>query len=111
MSTAGASYESPRRISGAEYAREPQLVSRFTPGQNLFEKPKSVSFTCPRWGWVFDDDDCFVAHGGGEVGVVVDEEEEVVEEVDDDADFEQVGGKKTTFSGFKSRWATCSLWQ
>ena len=36
---AGASYGSPRRISGAEYARDPQLVSSFFPGKNLFEKP------------------------------------------------------------------------
>ena len=31
---AGASYGSPSRISGAEYAREPQLVSNFFPGEN-----------------------------------------------------------------------------
>lgn len=45
--TAGASYESPNRISGAEYARLPQDVCSFWPGQNLLLKPKSVSFTTP----------------------------------------------------------------
>jgi len=29
-----ASYGSPSNISGAEYARDPQLVSNFLPGEN-----------------------------------------------------------------------------
>lgn len=45
--TAGASYESPNRISGAEYARLPQNVSSFWPGENLLLNPKSVSLTRP----------------------------------------------------------------
>jgi hypothetical protein len=36
---AGASYGSPSKISGAEYARDPQLVSNFVPGENRLEKP------------------------------------------------------------------------
>ena len=39
LPTAGASYGSPRRISGAEYAKDPQLVESFDPGVNLFENP------------------------------------------------------------------------
>ena len=39
LPTAGASYGSPSRISGAEYARDPQLVSNFVPGENRLEKP------------------------------------------------------------------------
>jgi len=34
LPTAGASYGSPSRISGAEYARDPQLVNNFFPGKN-----------------------------------------------------------------------------
>lgn len=47
--TAGASYESPRRISGAEYAKLPHDVSSFCPGQNLLLKPKSVNLTMPNF--------------------------------------------------------------
>lgn len=47
--TAGASYESPNRISGAEYAKLPQNVSNFWPGQNLLLKPKSVNLTTPNF--------------------------------------------------------------
>lgn len=71
-------------------------MSRFTPGQNLFEKPKSVSFTWPSF-------DSVVGMSG--VGRF---EVEVVDEVEVDGG---AGGKKTTFSGLRSRWATWSLWQ
>ena len=45
--TAGASYLSPSKISGAEYAKDPQDVSSFCPGQNRLLNPKSVSLTVP----------------------------------------------------------------
>lgn len=48
LPTAGASYESPNRISGAEYAKLPHDVCNFCPGQNLLLKPKSVNLTTPR---------------------------------------------------------------
>lgn len=60
-------------------------MSRLTPGQNLFEKPKSVSFTWPSLD---------TGVGGSGFG-----------------GFDGVGGKNTTFSGLRSRWATWSLWQ
>lgn len=49
LPTAGASYESPSKISGAEYAKLPQDVSSFCPGQNLLLNPKSVNLTTPNF--------------------------------------------------------------
>lgn len=49
LPTAGASYESPNRISGAEYAKLPHDVSNFWPGLNLLLKPKSVNLTIPNF--------------------------------------------------------------
>ncbi|TNN55015.1 hypothetical protein EYF80_034802 [Liparis tanakae] len=46
----GASYSSPSRISGAEYASDPQLVASMVPGWNRLLNPKSVSFTVPCCG-------------------------------------------------------------